>query len=104
MTRPSAASELLRCLEEERDAARRADLPALVMLADRKCQAVEALRTEHTPRDLLAMLVQRWEENIPLLRHLAACLRAIAGANEQEVYGPAGAMVEAVHRFDRGAL
>jgi len=83
------ARRLWELLELEREAARRADVEALVTLQEQKRELMQALGeqgVEETERDALA---QTSAENIELIRHLVAMLGVLAGVSTS-TYGRRG--------------
>lgn len=89
------ARRMLALLEEELEAARRADTEALVRLQAEKRLVVERLRAEVTPDDVLADIQKKAQRNIQLIQHLASCLRSIAHeAAPVASYTPSGSRVD----------
>ncbi len=93
-----AAARLSALLDEEREAARRADLPRLVELQDEKRAAVDALQGAETTEEERAHLALVARENILLLRHLTSLYQALVGGVSEVTYGAQG------HRIETGDL
>ncbi len=82
-----AADRYLALLAEEREAAARADVDALLAVQDRKAEVVEALRSAPPGDEVLERIAERSRANLRLLRHLSECLRAMVGVGETAVAG-----------------
>ncbi len=73
----SAARRYLDLLEEEREAARRADVERLVLVQEHKRAMLEPLRAAALAPAEVERIVVRSRANLRLLRHLSECLRAL---------------------------
>jgi hypothetical protein len=76
-------------LAAEGEAARRADVDALLALQDAKREVVDRLVAANPGPEVVEGLARRASENLPLLRQLVALHRGLLGANAP-LYGPAG--------------
>lgn len=92
-------------LEEERDAARRADIDALVALQERKQAALGELGAAGLSHARIDAIGRRARENVSLMRHLVSLLGATIGIDDNAAtYGRAGERRSVVPATIRGAL
>lgn len=85
---PFGETALFDLLEQEREALRRADVSAVLALAERKLEVLSAVDPAHAPR-LRALAA----ENHDLIAHLVESLRAVllaAVSPNGALYGPCG--------------
>ena len=91
-------------LDEEREAARKADVEALVEIQERKRVALKDLRRVDLPAQDAETLAARARENVALMRHLVQLLGATLGVGEPATYGPEGQQLSVLPPSVRGAL
>jgi hypothetical protein len=91
-------------LEREREAARRADIDALLQLQEAKRAAVEEIRKSDLPRDRLNHLAEKARANIWLLRHLVHCLQGAIGASDGQTYTADGRCSTVPNGISRGSV
>lgn len=99
-----AAEKLARLLEDERLAARHADVERLVQLQDEKQQALLTMQQESVDPRIVEQLANACRANLWLMRHLADCLRGVLGAEVVPTYGDRGQRLEASLGSLRGRL
>ncbi len=87
---PEAAARFRDALAVERDAARRADVDALVAIQDEKRAALEVLREAGLPQELRDAFAREAQLNLELMHHLVSCLRGIVASDGGAVYGKQG--------------
>ena len=101
----SPAVQLARLLDEEREAAKAANLERLVELQEAKRAAVESLGAIPPSDEEHSALAIAARENLVLIRHLASMYRALAGGGVAVTYGAAGQRVETGDlKHERGHL
>lgn len=86
----SAVDELEKLLDEERDAARRADVDRLVSLQEEKRAVLDRLGAISLSTEDRARIGRRAEANLALMRHLSQCLGAYLGAGNPTTYSATG--------------
>ncbi len=91
-----AARRLADVLAEEREAVRRADVEALVVLQPLKRVALDALHDDNCDDETLEALGVLARDNITLMEHLVGCLRGIVATDGANVYGINGSVVQSV--------
>ena len=77
-------------LDEELEAALRADVDALIELQEPKRVALEALRAAPVEEESLEALRESARANVRLIRHLSECLRGLADGGNTLLYGARG--------------
>jgi hypothetical protein len=89
--------ELFELLEQEREAARLADVTSLLAIQEPKQRAIESLRDTDIPPEVMEELAHVAVANIALMRHLAECLEATLHGDEaaETRYGAHGTLVAA---------
>jgi hypothetical protein len=85
------ATQLLELLEQERDAARRADVERLIELQSLKQEALIRLESIDLPDSVRIRLVDTARSNIDLMRHLAQCLHGLLTCDAPNLYNASGA-------------
>ncbi len=86
---------LLALLEEERDAAIRADIDALADLQPKKQTIVDRLAQANPPRPMMVAIREMVTTNTALIHQLVSCLRGIllGTAQPPDTYDAVGARV-----------
>jgi uncharacterized coiled-coil protein SlyX len=83
---PSNYEALVELLEQERIAARRADMDTLLQLQEVKRQVIQKLARQELPPHQLNELTAKARSNIWLLRHLVQCLGGALGEENSATY------------------
>lgn len=102
----AAGERFKQLLQQEKDAARRADVNALAELQAEKERCLQALHDADLPDAERAEINALAGRNVDLMRHLVGCLRAMVQPQGEPTYDASGARAdEALRgRVVRGAL
>lgn len=89
-----ALEAFARLLEDERQAAVRADVDALVSIQEPKRAALEAVRTLGLSGAAVDALATRARHNVALMRHMLECMKGLVGLDEKDgaTYAPDGSL------------
>lgn len=99
------ARKMTELLHDEHQAALRADVDALVRIQAEKRIAVEVLRAQETPNDVLIVIEEHAQRNVQLIGHLVRSLRAfVSETSPTTSYSPHGVRMDAALTATRGRL
>jgi hypothetical protein len=98
----SPCDEFLKLLEQERAAARKADLDTLLKLQEAKQEVARRIKPGDISQSRLLELADKARSNIWLLRHLVQCLQGAVCANNQTTYTASGERSSPPSSFSRG--
>jgi hypothetical protein len=98
----SPCDEFLKLLDEERTAARKADLETLLKLQEAKQEVARRIKPGEVSQRRLLDLADKARSNIWLLRHLVQCLQGAVCADCQTTYTASGERASPTSGFSRG--
>ena len=94
-------------LEQEWDAARRADVDALIELQNKKQELVDELKRSGKTAGELESLTADMNRNLSLMRHMVDCMRGLVQVGDPQTYTSDGQQVGgagALRGKERGRL
>lgn len=103
-SRSSAVLHFAALLDDEREAAKRADVETLVVVQEQKRAALEALRGDELTADDRSTLQQRAQRNLRLIRQLVRCFEGMLMEPTEGTYDAQGARTSMRARGLRGLL
>ncbi len=91
-------------LEQEREAARSADVGQLLSLQDQKSTLMAQLLDGEGEPQLDPATTQLATSNVKLIRHLCSCLRGLTAGGDPDVYSASGEARSMRPSYVKGAL